>query len=121
MREICDGYAGVTKFGILQDLLEFVLMGRIFAVISVGADDKGEVRALLEVKFERANSTRVNTVSVSESQQQQISCDLQHSPMRIATECPDPIYLAEIPVKTFGDRARIPALTLLLRYQRYDR
>lgn len=41
MRKICNGYAGVTKFEILQDLLEFILIDRIFALISVGADDKG--------------------------------------------------------------------------------
>ncbi len=40
--------------------------------------------------FERANSVYVNTVSVSESQQQRIFCDFATLPdVNIATECPN--------------------------------
>lgn len=95
VRKICNGYAGVTKFEILQDLLEFILIDRIFALISVGADDKG-IYKRSELFGNEVWEGSVNTVSVSESQQQQIFCDLQHSLMRIATECPDLIYLAKI-------------------------
>lgn len=69
-----------------------------FLSTEYSADDKGIYRRS-ELSGNEVWEGSVNTVSVSASQQQQIFCDLLHSLVWIATECPDLIYLARIQSK----------------------